>query len=313
MTTTQFAPGRGTRTASAASAAIRTVGLTKRYGRRPAVESLDLVVERGEIFGYLGPNGAGKTTTIRLLLDLIRPTSGRAQVLGLDAQRDSLAVRRQVGYLPGELALYETMTAQEMFRFFGALRGGADPAVVRELTQRLDLDPSRPIRELSKGNKQKVGLIQALLHRPALLILDEPTSGLDPLVQQEVHAILRETASAGGTVFLSSHTLSEVEHVADRVGILREGKLVLVQQVQSLKAKAVRQLDLHFATPVDPAPFAALSGVSVDVASGPVLSLRVTGSLDAVVKSAARHEVVNLVTHEPDLEEIFLGFFTAEV
>jgi ABC-2 type transport system ATP-binding protein len=240
-TTTTAAPVAGT-------AAIETQALGKRYGRHPALVDLDLRVERGEVFGFIGPNGAGKTTTIRLLLDLIRPSAGTARVLGLDARRDGVEVRRRVGYLPGDLALYEDLTAAEQLAYLARLRGlpGLD---VRPLAERLSLDLHRPIRALSRGNRQKVGLVQAFMHDPELLILDEPTSGLDPLIQHEFAAMVGEARERGRTVFLSSHVLGDVERLADRVGLLRAGRLVLVDDVGALKARVTRRIELHFETP----------------------------------------------------------------
>jgi ABC-2 type transport system ATP-binding protein len=287
-----------------AAPAIQAEGLTKSYGSSRGVVDLTFEVERGEVFGYLGPNGAGKTTTIRLLLDLIRPTRGRAVVLGLDARRESVEVRRHVGYVPGELALYPRLTGREHLSFYAGLRGGVDPRGVNDLVERLDLDLDRPVADLSKGNRQKVALVQALMHRPELLVLDEPTSGIDPLVQQEFYRLVRERTAAGGTVLLSSHVLSEVEHVADRVAIVREGRLVVVEDVAGLKARAVRRLVVHFA-----APFASLSGVRSVEADATALRFEVEGSLDTLVKAIAAHEVVDIVSHEPDLEEIFLSYY----
>jgi ABC-2 type transport system ATP-binding protein len=292
-----------------AAPAIQAEGLTKSYGSSRGVVDLAFEVERGEVFGYLGPNGAGKTTTIRLLLDLIRPTRGRASVLGLDARRDSVEVRRHVGYVPGELALYPRLTGREHLSFYASLRGGVDPRAVDDLVERLDLDLDRPVADLSKGNRQKIALAQALMHRPELLVLDEPTSGLDPLVQQEFYRLVRERTAAGGTVLLSSHVLSEVEHVADRVAIVREGRLVVVEDVADLKARAVRRLVVHFAAPVAAEPFASLPGVRSVEADGIALRFEVEGSLDTLVKAIAAHEVVDVVSHEPDLEEIFLSYY----
>jgi ABC-2 type transport system ATP-binding protein len=292
-----------------AAPAIQAEGLTKSYGSSRGVVDLTFEVERGEVFGYLGPNGAGKTTTIRLLLDLIRPTRGRAVVLGLDARRDSVEVRRHVGYVPGELALYPRLTGREHLSFYASLRGGVDPRAVNDLIERLDLDLDRPVADLSKGNRQKVALVQALMHRPDLLVLDEPTSGIDPLVQQEFYRLVRERTAAGGTVLLSSHVLSEVEHVADRVAIVREGRLVVVEDVAGLKARAVRRLVVHFAAPVAAEPFASLPGVRSVEADGTGLRFEVEGSLDTLVKAIAAHEVVDIVSHEPDLEEIFLSYY----
>jgi ABC-2 type transport system ATP-binding protein len=292
-----------------AAPAIQAEGLTKSYGSSRGVVDLTFEVERGEVFGYLGPNGAGKTTTIRLLLDLIRPTRGRAVVLGLDARRESVEVRRHVGYVPGELALYPRLTGREHLSFYAGLRGGVDPRGVNDLVERLDLDLDRPVADLSKGNRQKVALVQALMHRPELLVLDEPTSGIDPLVQQEFYRLVRERTAAGGTVLLSSHVLSEVEHVADRVAIVREGRLVVVEDVAGLKARAVRRLVVHFAAPVAAEPFASLSGVRSVEADATALRFEVEGSLDTLVKAIAAHEVVDIVSHEPDLEEIFLSYY----
>ena len=290
-------------------AVIQLEGLTKFYGPHRGIEALDLEVRPGEIFGFLGPNGAGKTTTIRLLLDLIRPTSGRAVVLGLDANLDSIAIRRRVGYLPGELALYENLTGRQLLDHFAGLRGlgGADLGTV--FSDRLDIDLTRPIGTLSKGNKQKVGLAQAFMHSPDLLILDEPTSGLDPLVQNEFHAILRELAADGKTVFLSSHVLSEIEEVADRVGIIRAGELVAVEELHTLKAKAIRRIDVVFATEIDPHALDSVTGVREAEIEGLRGYFVVDGSIDAFLKAIARFEVLDLVSQEPDLEEIFLGYY----
>jgi ABC-2 type transport system ATP-binding protein len=293
--------------------AIRTEGLTKYYGRgrrrSRGLEGLDLTVRPGEVFGFLGPNGAGKTTTIRLLLDLIRPTGGRAEVLGMDTRTRSVDVRRLVGYVPGELGLYENLTGRELLAYLANLRGRADQSYVEELAGRLGLDLSRHVHDLSKGNKQKLGLVQAFMHRPELLVLDEPTGGLDPLVQQEFHRLVADHTAAGGTVFLSSHMLSEVEHLAHRVAIVRDGRLAVVEEVAALKARALRRLELDFARPVPPGAFAGLPGVRELAVDGAVLHCAVEGSVDAVVKAAARFEVLNVVSHEPDLEEIFLAYY----
>ncbi|MGH2805798.1 MAG: ABC transporter ATP-binding protein [Actinomycetota bacterium] len=291
------------------TAVIECLGLTKFYGRTRGIEDLDLEIRRGELFGFLGPNGAGKTTTIRLLLDLIRPTAGRARVFGMDVRSHSVEIRGRVGYLAGELALYENLSSRRLFSYFASLRRA--PGIERALTlaERLGLDPSRRIGDLSKGNKQKVGIVQAFLHDPDLLVLDEPTSGLDPLVQREFHVILDETVARGGTVFLSSHVLSELEHITQRVGIIRDGSLVGVEEIAALKAKAIREFELHLAEPV-PRDWSSISGVvSADV-SGAAVRLRVEGSVDALIKAAAQHEVVDMVAREPDLEELFLSYYS---
>jgi ABC-2 type transport system ATP-binding protein len=250
--------------------AIRTEGLTKRYGDLTAVADLDLEVAPGEVFGFLGPNGAGKTTTIRMLLGLARPTSGRAEILGMDTQAERLAINRRVGYLPSERALYDRLTGREQLRFLANLSAGdVDPTYVEELAARLGADLSRRIGDLSTGNRQKIGLIQAFMHRPDVIILDEPATGLDPLVQQSYHQLLDEVRAQGTTVFLSSHTLSEVERVADRVGIIRNGRLAVVERVAQLKRIALHRIDLDFAAPVPAAAFARVPAVRDVAIDGP--------------------------------------------
>jgi ABC-2 type transport system ATP-binding protein len=290
--------------------AIRTSALTKDYGQGHGLFGLDLEVRRGEILGFLGPNGAGKSTTMRLLLDLIRPTAGSATLLGLDSHGDSLEIRRRVGFLPGDFELYPKLTGAAMLAYLGRLRGGVDDRVRDELAERFDAQLDRPIRELSTGNRQKLGLIQAFMHEPELLILDEPIAGLDPLVQQSFHALLGEVAAQGRTVFLSSHTLSEVERVADRVAILRRGRLVVVDSLESLRAIAVRRLEVEFG---DGAPSAqelrALPGVREATVEGSHLVVAFEGSADPLVKALATHEVRSIRSHDDDLEEIFLRYY----
>ncbi|MDQ1287107.1 MAG: beta-exotoxin transport system ATP-binding protein [Actinomycetota bacterium] len=289
--------------------AVQAGDLTKYYGTRRGIDGLDLTVRVGEVMGFLGPNGAGKTTTIRLMLDFLRPTRGRVEVLGLDPCRDKAALHRQVGYLPGELILPGRERADQLLRFFAEARGGVPSAEITALAGRLDLDLSQPVRTMSKGNKQKVGLVQAFMHRPALLILDEPTSGLDPLMQQEFLGMVREARDGGQTVFMSSHVLAEVQQVADRVAIIRDARLVAVEKVESLGHRAVRTVEIHFGAPVEAAEFAGLPGVSDVAVSGPSLRCTVDGSLDPLVKAAARYEVVDLLSAEPDLEETFLSYY----
>lgn len=291
---------------------IRTERLTKFYGKIRGVEDLDLEIRTGETFGFIGPNGAGKSTTIRVLLDFIRPTAGRAEVFGLAATEHSVEIHRRVGYLPGELAMYDRMTGEELLRYFGALRDVTDLTEAHRVAGILDLDLGRTIRSYSSGNRQKLGLAQAFLHRPELLVLDEPTNGLDPLIQQAFYGLIAEAAAEGRTVFLSSHILPEVERIADRVGIIRGGRLVTVASVAELKAKAVHRLELRFGSSVDADTFKRLAGVRSVVAAdhGRVLDLQIEGSIDTVIKEAARHEVINLVSHEGDLEEAFLAFYS---
>ncbi len=283
--------------------------LTKSYGHERGVVDLDFSVRPGEVFGYLGPNGAGKTTTIRTLLDFIRPTAGRVWVFGLDSKLDSVEIHRRTGYLPGERALYQRLTAGELLAHFASLRGEVDWRFVRELAERFDCRLDQHIRSLSHGNKQKVALVQAFMHRPELLVLDEPTQGLDPLVQQEFYRLVEESRLDGRTVFLSSHVMPEVERLCDRVGIIREGRIVAVEDVGDLKARALRTLEIHFERPVPAEAFAGLPGVRAAQAQGDAIRLTVNGPLDPVVKAAAHFEVVGLTSHEPSLEDIFLDFY----
>ncbi|MCU1470785.1 MAG: transporter [Glaciihabitans sp.] len=289
--------------------AIHTSGLTKNYGSVTALADLNLDVQRGEIFGFLGPNGAGKSTTIRTLLDQIRPTAGTATVLGLDSHADSLAIRRRIGYVPGDLALYPNLTGAETIRYFARLRGGVDHVFIDELAGRLQADLSKKVKEYSTGNRQKIGLIQAFMHRPELLILDEPNAGLDPLMQQEFLKLLAEARDAGSTVFLSSHTLSEVERIADRVGIIRDGQLVVVERIDDLKRKAVRRLDFEFARPVAPDVFSGVSGLRDVAVDGVHAHVSYEGPVTELLRAASTHEVVNLTSREADLEEIFLTYY----
>ena len=293
-------------------AVIALEKLTKSYGHSRGIIEIDLTVEQGEIFGFLGPNGAGKTTTIRTMLDLIRPTSGRALVFEIESSADPVAIHRRVGYVPGEFALYDRLTGGQTLEYFANLRGGVDRAYQASLIERFDLDPSRRFKEYSKGNKQKVGVVIALQHRPDLLVLDEPTSGLDPLVQQTFFSTLRETVVDGASVFLSSHILSEVEKSCDRVAIIREGRIVKLDTVEGLRDLAHHQVELRFAGPVPAAAFEALPGVSHLVAADHVLRMRVAGPITPVVQAAARYELLDFVSREPSLEETFLAQYGRE-
>ncbi|PZG00104.1 ABC transporter ATP-binding protein [Micromonospora deserti] len=291
---------------------IETENLVKTYGRNRGLTGLDLRVEPGEVYGFLGPNGAGKSTTIRLLLDLIRPTSGRISVLGADPRRDGVALRRRIGYLAGDFIVDGRQTARELLTYLGNLRGGVPRGRIDELAARLDLDLGRRISGLSKGNRQKVGVVQAFMHDPELLILDEPTSGLDPFLQQEFLSMVRAARADGRTVFMSSHVMSEVQQTADRVGIIREGRLITVARVEELREQAVRRVEVSFADPVTEAEFAALPGVSEVSVTGTTLRCRLDGRADALVKAAAGHTVVGLLSEEPDLEELFFGYYSKE-
>ncbi len=291
---------------------IRTERLTKSYGAQRGIVDVDLVVEQGEVFGFLGPNGAGKTTTIRTLLDLIRPTSGRAFVFDIESTADPVAIHRRIGYLPGEFTLYDRLTGGQTLAYFANLRGGVDPVYQASLVERFELDPSRRFREYSKGNKQKVGLVAALQHRPELLILDEPTSGLDPLVQQTFFETLGEAKAEGRTVFMSSHVLSEVEKTCDRVAIIRDGRLTRVDRVEALRDLAAHQVELRFAGPVPAEAFATLPGVSHLASEDHVLRLHLAGPIGPLVQAAARYELVDFVSREPSLEETFLAEYGRE-
>jgi ABC-2 type transport system ATP-binding protein len=283
--------------------------LTKSYGKSRGVIDLDFEVRPGEVFGYLGPNGAGKSTTIRTMLDFIRPSGGRILLFGLDPRADGPAVRARTGYVPGELGLYERLTADEYLNDFAAFRGGVPRERLDAYAERLKLDLTVRIKDLSHGNKRKVALIQGFMHQPELLILDEPTQGLDPLGQQEFYAMIAEARARGATVFLSSHVMPEVERVCDRVAILREGRLVTVDDIGDLKARALRTIEFHFAAPVPAEAFTTLPSVVAAVAQGDTVRLTVRGELDEVVKQAATHTVVDVTTHEPSLEDIFLDIY----
>ena len=286
--------------------------LTKSYGTSRGIIDVDLEVQAGEIFGFLGPNGAGKTTTIRTMLDLIRPTSGRASVFGIESTVDPVAIHRRVGYIPGEFALYDRLTGRQTLEYFANLRGGVDSAFQASLIDRFELDASKRFKEYSKGNKQKVGVIAALQHRPELLVLDEPTSGLDPLVQQTFFETLREAVADGATVFLSSHILSEVEKSCQRVAIIRDGRLTKLDTVDGLRDLAHHQVELRFSGPVPTAEFEALPGVSELVTEDHTLRMRVAGAITPVVRAAAQYELVDFVSREPSLEETFLAQYGRE-
>jgi ABC-2 type transport system ATP-binding protein len=291
-------------------AVIRAEGLTKFYGASRGVSGLDFEVGSGEVFGFLGPNGAGKTTTIRLMLDLIRPSAGRLELFGLDAHTSSKEVRRRIGYLPGDLRLYERLTPRELLRYFAALRGLDGMGEGLELAERFELELDRPVRSLSKGNRQKVGLVQAFLHRPDLLLLDEPTAGLDPIVQLTFNELLREVVSEGRTVFLSSHILSEVQRLADRVAIIREGALELVEAVETLRARSFVRVEATFSKPPPKKAFAGLPGVRELERRGDTVQFALEGPADPLVKALARYEVIALDSREADLEDFFLSLYT---
>ena len=291
---------------------VEARSLGKSYGSHRGIVDVDFRVEPGEVFGLLGPNGAGKTTTIRLLLDLIRPTSGSVRVFGADP-RAGAAPRRRIGYLPGDLRLYERLTGRAQLAYFAGLRGVDGLGRAEELAERLDVELDRPLKTLSKGNRQKVGIVQAFMHDPELLILDEPTSGLDPLVQQLVYALLDETRTAGRTVLISSHVLPEVQRVADRVALLRDGRLVLEDSVDALRAHALVRVTVTFGDEAAPDAFASVPGVHVLEVRDRTVVFGLHGEPDALVKALAAHRVVALESREADLEDVFLALYQEPV
>ena len=296
------------------TAMIEVEHLTKNYGRARGILDVSFQVEEGEVFGFLGPNGAGKTTTLRLFMALLRADAGTARIAGLNCWKRSVEIKRFVGYLPGEPAFDPNLTGGQLLEYFGHLRGGIDQAYLKQLIERFDLDPSRKFHQYSSGNKRKVGLIQAFMHRPRLLILDEPTNGLDPINQQEFSRMVKEVRDEGRTVFLSSHILSEVEQICDRVGIIREGHLVRVGGVAELKDIKRHEVTITFASSVPVETFAQLTGVeqAEQLSDGQTLRLAVQGPADAVVKTAAQYPVVTIASHEPSLEDIFLCYYEGD-
>lgn len=296
------------------TAIIEVEGLTKSYGRKRGIAEVSFQVEEGDVFGFLGPNGSGKTTTIRLLMALLHADSGLARIAGLDCWKQSLEIKRLVGYLPGEPALDPNLTGGQILEYFAHLRGGVDQSYLKQLIQRFDLDTSRKFRQYSTGNKRKVVLIQAFMHRPRLLILDEPTSGLDPLNQQEFDRMVKEARDEGRTVFLSSHVLSEVEKTCTRVGIIRDGGLVRIGDVAEVKAIKRYEITITFANPIPAETFKKLDGV-VEVETlnnGHAVRLAMQGPADAVIKAAAHYPVVSLTSYEPSLEDIFLRYYEVD-
>ncbi|HYX60941.1 MAG TPA: ABC transporter ATP-binding protein [Streptosporangiaceae bacterium] len=291
---------------------IQTGGLAKRFGRVLALDGLSLDVRAGEVLGFLGPNGAGKTTTLRLLMGYLRPTAGSARVLGLDSWRDSVAIHARTGYLPGDVRLWPRLSSRQIAGHLARLRGLNHDQRITDLAKRLDVDLDRPVGELSKGNRQKAGVLLALLGDPELLLLDEPTSGLDPLVQAEFHAILRERVEAGAAVMLSSHVLSEVERIADRVAIIRSGRLLMLESLAGLREKARRTVEVRFGSPPPPGAFAAVPGITDVRLDGTLLRCTMQGVVDPLIKALGRYHVLDLNSHEADLEETFLALYGQE-
>lgn len=288
---------------------IATEGLTRRFGRRRGITDVSMAVTGGEVFGFLGPNGAGKSTTIRLLLGLYRPSSGRATVFGLNPCRDGVEVHRRVGYLPGELALYPRLTGRNIVDRAARIRRHTDQRYRDELVDRFGIELDRPVHTLSKGNVQKIGLLLAFAHRPELLILDEPTSGLDPLLQDEFSRLVRETARDGRTVFLSSHDLDEVQRLVDRVAIIKEGRIIVTDTVENLRANAPKTVEFRFPNPVDPAVFQRLDAVRVLSGDTTRVRLSVAGTIGPLLRLAAELDPVDMTARPTDLDELFLSYY----
>lgn len=291
---------------------IETNDLSVYYGRQRGIRDLNLTVEQGEVFGFLGPNGAGKTTTMRVLLDIIRPTAGRAAIFGLDCQKDGVTIRRRIGYIPGELKLYQQLRADEYFDMIARVSSApVAPAYRRDLCERLELDPRRPMRTYSRGNKQKAGLVAAFMRRPDLLILDEPTTGLDPLIQQHVIDLVREARADGRTVLFSSHVLPEVQEVCDRVGIIRAGQIAATEQVEHLIKSRVQRLHIRFAQ-LPPAGALDGDGISETGRLGDRVTFEIRANLNRLLAQAVAYDVLELENEQVTLEEVFMTYYGQE-
>ena len=291
---------------------VKVEHLTRRFGANRGIEQVSFEIGPGEVFGFLGPNGAGKSTTIRLLLGLYRPNSGRMQVFGMDPNRDSAAIHRRVGYLPGELALFPRLTGRQHLDRFGRARGLHDHSYRDELVERFTAELDRPVRALSKGNRQKIGLVLAFMHRPDLLVLDEPTSGLDPLLQDEFISLVRETVSEGRTVLLSSHELDEVQRVVDRLSIIKEGRIIVTDTVEGLRKAAPRTIEFRFPAAVTADTFAGLDGVRVLHCADGRVTLSVTGAVGPLLRAAAMLDPIDVTARPADLDELFLSYYRDE-
>ena len=288
---------------------IEISNLSKYYGSVRALHNLNLSVNEGEIFGFLGPNGSGKTTTLRILIDYLRSSSGTCKIFGMDTVSQSTEIKKDIGYLPGNIQLYKTMKAIDLLKYFANLRGVSDWNYIENIANRLDSDIGIKIGTMSKGNQQKIGLIQAMMHKPRLLILDEPTSGLDPLVQERFFEMIDEIRTDGKTVFMSSHVLSQVERICNRAGILKSGELVATENIDSLRSKRAQEVEIHFTKPVPPDEFLSVEGINDVKFNNLILQCTVIGSPDKLIKLAAKYTVDKLITHEPHLEEKFLSFY----
>ncbi len=288
---------------------INIKGLTKFYKKNLGISNVSFEVNEGEVFGYLGPNGAGKTTTIRVLMDFIRSDAGTATIFGLDSFKHSREIHEKIGYLPGELSLYHNLKIEEYLNYFGNLKKKLDWPFIKEMAERLNCNLDQQIKTLSSGNKQKVGLIQAFMHKPELIILDEPTKGLDPLMQQEFFNLVEDVKSEGRTILLSSHVLSEVERVCDRVGIIRKGKIIAIEDIADLHRRRLWEVVIHFNDHVSIDAFSSLKNLRKISLDHKILKCRVLGNMDELIKCAAKHNIKTLSSHQPSLEEIFIAFY----
>lgn len=290
--------------------ALQTTHLGKNYGSLAALVDLNLTIEAGEVFGFLGPNGAGKTTAIRVLMDEIRASAGSASILGFDTHRDSVELRRKVGYLPSDLSLYPNLTGADLITFFSNLRGGVAQVVIDQLVERLQAQMTKRIGDLSSGNRQKIGIIQAFMSAPEFLILDEPSAGLDPLIQRELQTMIREVADRGGAVFLSSHTLAEVQRVADRVGIIRQGTLIALESIASLRAKGIRKIEFELVAEPDPQIFTGIAGIRDLLIERNRVFVSLEGAIDSLLSVITQNcTLLDMSTNEADLEEVFLTYY----
>ena len=294
------------------TSAIKIENLTKYYGKFKALSSLNLEVDTNTIYAFIGPNGAGKTTTIRTLLGMLNPTEGTVSVLGQQPIQKNIGMFNKIGYLPGELSMYDKLTGNELLKFFGNLKKITDWKYVNELVERLNCEPTKKIKTLSKGNKQKFGLVLAFMHKPELLILDEPTSGLDPFLQQTTIELVQESKNNGATVFLSSHIFSEIDKIAETVGFIKEGELIVEEELEVLKSNAVKTIEIDFkeAPPTD--LFDTIENVQKIASETNSIKLNVTGSLDSVIKKISKFEVLNIISEEPSLEDLFMNYYESK-
>lgn len=293
------------------SSVIKISGLSKTYpgSNKPALDNLSLEIKAGEVYGFLGPNGAGKSTTIRLLVNFLEPSKGYASIRGFDATKDSLEIRKSIGYLSGDFAIYPKMTGRQFLKYMGELQGGVSMSVITSLATKLDADLNKKLGELSRGNRQKIGIIQAFMHKPEVLILDEPTSGLDPLVQETFYDLLRNAKKRGASIFMSSHILSEVQKTCDRVGIIREGKLIAENSIAEMASEAAETFDIMFAKDAPMKELKALKDARVKRVNDKEVTIHIYGQLSPLFSILAKHEVLKIEVHNLDLEESFMHFY----